>query len=233
MRLIRDSILIALALFIAYSAALRFLPARLKFGGRAGSQSEVNTIRAQSYLYSAKTPRVVIVGSSIGARLRDLPSDWFNLCLAGDSAFTGLEIIRRCEKTPPLVLVETNLLTLDANEKEIATLLAPGINQLRRKLPALQETSKPQHLLIRALTSDDNPSTAQAGAERSAAPDRTIPDDLFSEFTQRRLAELKDPLPPKRLDEIVAQLRADIAALRPRGIKVILFEMPELPAAMD
>src|SRR2546423_7295828 len=141
MRLIRDSILIALALFIAYSAALRFLPARLKFGGRAGSQSEVNTIRAQSYLYSAKTPRVVIVGSSIGARLRDLPPDWFNLCLAGDSAFTGLEIIRRCEKTPQVVLIETNVLTVDPNQGQIDSLFTPGFSQLRQKVPALQETN--------------------------------------------------------------------------------------------
>src|SRR3954469_23579461 len=100
MRLIRNSILCFAALFIAYTLALKALPTKYKAGGKAGSQAQVNTIRAQAYLYGSKTPRVVIVVSSIGARLRDLPSDWTNLSFAGDSAFTGLEILRRSEKKP-------------------------------------------------------------------------------------------------------------------------------------
>src|SRR3954451_65438 len=228
MKLILKSLVICLALFAAYHVALKRLPERLRSGGGAGSQAERNLIAAENYFYTGKNPPVVIVGSSVSERLHDLPAGWYKLTFPSGNVFTGMEIILRSGKRPNYVLVETNVLDMEPDRQMLDTLSYPVLKDARNKLPALLEQNKPSHVLVRALHGKGSQTgeSAATSADPAAGP-------FFDELVRRRLKGLAEPLPPERLDAIMARLHAQVDSLQARGIRVVFFEVPELAQAED
>lgn len=222
MKLIVTSILVFLGLFAAYHVAVKRLPPRLASGDMAGSQPERNLMRAQAYVHTRNDPPVVVVGSSISERLLDLPAGWYKLSFPGGNAFTGMEIVLRSGKHPKYVMVETNVLNMDPDRRMLDSLFSPGFKTARDKLPELMETSKPSHVAVRAMAmgKDHKPSTGE-GVSR----------EFFDTLIHRRMGELSEPVDAKRLDEIASRLKRDVTALESQGIRVVFFEMPELPGA--
>jgi hypothetical protein len=218
MRTILTSLLICAVLLAGYNELVQ-RRLRAMHTSSAGSQYEQNLMRAQSFVYTRWQPKVVIAGSSISARLVRHPAEWFNLSFAGGSAFTALEILLRSEKTPDLVLIETNVLTIPEDEKLLSSLFYPGMVEARRRWPALREAYKPSHVLVAALPEGDSETTALSG-------------DRLREQIARRTRELAAPLAPAELDSIAARLRRYVRALQERGTRVAFFEAPEYPGSM-
>ncbi|MGB7159048.1 MAG: hypothetical protein WBD40_13350 [Tepidisphaeraceae bacterium] len=240
MSTILKSLAVCLVLLGAWHLTVKRLPAKYRAGGEAGSQVEQNVMRGEAFVYAQAKPRVVVVGSSIANRLRDLPRDWYNLSFNGGSAFTGLEMMLRANKIPDVVLIETNVLMLDADEQQLRSLFSPGLYEARRKLPLLRETNKPHLIAQRALIDDDHrptksnapatddpaPTAAAAQAEADAA-DVALPHEQFERLKVRRGDELSAPLESAKLDKIVRDLKHYATELKARGAEVIFFEMPE------
>jgi hypothetical protein len=237
MRTILQSFAVCVVLLGAWHLAVNRLPTKYRVGGNVGSQQEQNVIRGETFVYATQQPRVVVVGSSIANRLKDLPRDWFNLSFNGGSAFTGLEIIARSGKSPKVVLIETNMLLLPADEQQLRQLFTPGVYQARRRLAFLAETNKPHLVAQRALIERDektaSPARPAPGASSPAEP--TEPDaaetalsrEQYESLSVRRAGELADAIDAKTLDRIVRDLKHHVANLEKRGIEVVFFEMPE------
>jgi hypothetical protein len=241
MSTILKSFAVCVVLLGAWHVLVNRLPTKYRVGGNAGSQHEQNVMRGETFVYATSQPRVVIVGSSIANRLKDLPRDWFNLSFNGGSAFTGLEMISRAGKVPQVVLIETNMLLLPADEKQLSELFAPGIYHARRRLAFLVETNKPHLVAQRALISGEERTATReqpkSGASSPAAngdtelePDAAgsvLSREQFDLLEARRAGELAEPLDSSTLQRIIGDLRRHVAVLEKRGVRVVFFEMPE------
>jgi hypothetical protein len=239
MSTILKSFAVCVVLLGAWHVLVNRLPTKYRVGGNAGSQHEQNVIRGETFVYAASQPRVVIVGSSIANRLKDLPRDWFNLSFNGGSAFTGLEMISRAGKLPQVVLIETNMLLLPADEKQLSELFAPGVYQARRRLAFLAETNKPhlvaQRALIRGEEKSGTGQQPKSDASSSEVGEEVEPDaaevvlsrEQFEMLEARRAGELAEPLNSSTLDGIISDLRRHVSDLEKRNVRVVFFEMPE------
>ncbi len=251
MSTIVKSFAVCLVLLGAWHLLINRLAPRYRAGGEAGSQAEQNVMRGEAFVYAQAKPRVVVVGSSISNRLKDLPRDWYNLSFNGGSAFTGLEMMLRADKVPDVILIETNVLMLDADDQQLRSLFSPGLYPARRKLPFLRETNKPHLIAQRALIGAGKPAKTDAAAvdaptsgelappaARSSpaeadAADVALPHEQFERLKVRRGDELSVPLETDRLDKISRNLTRYVTQLQQRGGNVIFFEMPEHAEFMD
>ena len=241
MSTILKSFAVCIVLLGTWHVLVNRLPTKYRIGGNAGSQHEQNVIRSETFAYAPSNPRVVVVGSSIANRLKDLPRDWFNLSFNGGSAFTGLEMIGRCGKTPDVVLIETNMLLLPADEQQLRELFTPGVYEARRRMAFLAETNKPHLVAQRALISGeekaagrDQPirvassaSTASQNDLEGDAAETVLSREQFEMLAARRAGELADALDSASLERIVRDLQRHVADLEKRGVRVLFFEMPE------
>jgi hypothetical protein len=163
----------ALVIFLVYNGLLLFLRPRIS---RGQHQWQDNVINAQRYIYSSSRLPVVVVGSSLSTRLRDLPADYFNLALGGSDCLTGLAIVLREGYCPKLVLIEANSMR-GVDEGFVAKLYASLSYPLRRYLPALREENNPLTVLM------------------SAVSDRVVRDpDVPGELLQLAVARAKVPI---------------------------------------
>ncbi len=241
MSTILKSFAVCVVLLGAWHVLVNRLPTKYRVGGNAGSQHEQNVIRGETFAYAPSNPRVVVVGSSIANRLKDLPRDWFNLSFNGGSAFTGLEMIGRCGKLPEVVLIETNMLLLPADEQQIRELFTPGVYQARRRMAFLAETNKPHLVAQRALITGEETAARPKRPVRIAssasgvnvkdleadAAEAVLSREQFEMLAARRADELAHALDSASLDRIVRDLQRHVAHLEKRGVRVVLFEMPE------
>jgi hypothetical protein len=239
MRTILQSFAVCVVLLGTWHLTVNRLPTKYRVGGNVGSQQEQNVIRGETFVYANQQPRVVVVGSSIANRLKDLPRDWFNLSFNGGSAFTGLEIIARADKRPKVVLIETNMLLLPADDQQLRQLFTPGVYQARRRLAFLAETNKPHLVAQRALIEGDertsSPARPAPGGSWSSPTEPAEPDaaetalsrEQYESLSARRAGELADAIDANALDRIVADLKYHVVNLEKRGVEVVFFEMPE------
>ena len=112
--------------------------------------SQENIIKVQKYVYDKKDSKIVIVGSSLATTLYPpyLPESCFNLALIGLSIYDGLEIIKRSDAKPKIILIETNWIDRGPAVSNTDMLFLPGLYTLRKYLPALREENRPDRILI-------------------------------------------------------------------------------------
>src|ERR1051325_3608686 len=103
--MIRKTLIAAASLFILWNIFLFLFAPKLYTG-----LLQQNTIKAQEYLYERQGTPVVILGTSLSARIsQDLIKDSvYNLSLMSGSILTGLEILKKCPRKPHLLLIESN-----------------------------------------------------------------------------------------------------------------------------
>jgi hypothetical protein len=223
MRTILPSIAVCIALLVGYDAVLRVLPPAWKIGS-VGSQWEQNIMRAESLVHMSRPPAVLMAGSSVSYRLNDLPAGWYNLSFGGAGAMTGLELLRRDGLTPPVVLIEVNLLHIEPDQALLDPVLNPLFMRLRARLPALREANNPHLVGLRA---------ARQLLPRSPASETPLRPDLRETLLAKRMDEISRPLDQAQLDVISARLHGLVDWLQARSVKVIFYEVPEHPLATD
>jgi len=169
------------------------------------------------------TPDIVLVGSSVAWRLKE---EYFslprvrNLALAGGSPVTGLEIVASQVRLPKTILIETNVLSREADEALIE----------RFSLGAGAETSllRPLRTAVAVYETWNHaaPDAARARSER----DRLLgqPPDLFDNkvYLERAVAQMNegDPTVPARAN--VVRMRRLIEELQRRGSRIFLIAIP-------
>jgi len=196
----------------------------------AGLQQPAVTARDGSLItfnrYVAEPkPVIALVGSSVSWRLKE---EYFsqasvrNLALAGGSPVTGLAIVAEQRELPKIVLIETNVLSREADDalveqfsggKAGPTLLRP----VRMAVAAFE------------LWNHAPPNAAQAAAAREQLL-RQPPSDFDNRvYVERAVQQMnaEDPTAVARAN--VARIGKLIADIEQRGSRALLFEVPFQP----
>lgn len=233
--MIRRILIFTGLILLAYNLVLLLPQVRPQFWMDQGLHQQ-NVIKAQEYLLDREPQDVVIVGSSLAARL---PTDQLgprsvNLALAGGSVFTGLQLVAEHPAPPRLVLIETNIIMRGADRDVLENAHRPVISSLRRYVPALREKYQPSNIIAgrlflqlivrgrRALGLEKQPGDALQVASVSANPAEDPAAIALAE--QRRYHSVAPD--PEELAARIAELRNWITVLEQRGVRCIFLEMP-------
>lgn len=168
-------------------------------------------------------PDLVLVGSSVAWRLKE---EYFsrpgirNLALAGGSPMTGLEIVSRQARLPKTVLIETNVLSREADGALVekfshgADAEAPFLRPVRTAVAAYETWNHAP------------PDRAAARAEQ----DRLLnqPPDTFDNkvYLDRALEQMNEGDPTVPALANVVRIRQLIEGIQRRGSRAFLVELP-------
>ena len=186
--MIKKSLFTALVMLGAYHLLLPHLSHRFY---QVLGQQRGNYLLAQHYVLDVPRESNVIVGSSIAETLNDeiLGDGYFKLTFPGGSIFTALEMIRRADKRPNVVLIETNVPGLDADKELLHDLFSPWLLALRRHSDIFREKGRPSNFvggIANALVGKGCQWTSRiVYGQRASAPSvstESLPPALFSQF---------------------------------------------------
>jgi hypothetical protein len=188
-------------------------------------QQRANYLRAQQFVHDAPADAKVICGSSMSDRLdaAKLGSDHVKLTFPGGGPLTGLELIQKLGRTPPLVWVETNVILRAAEKDLVNDALSPWRRELREKSPIFKEEGRPSEFGVGFLKAV---ATKASKALETPKPAAALDQDTFADVMKANREHLERKPDPKDLAEKVAWIGSVIDELQAKGSKVILFEMP-------
>ncbi|CAK0775135.1 conserved hypothetical protein [Gammaproteobacteria bacterium] len=209
--------IVVLAAFLA--AAYTFWVAGTAAPELAETNYEANLIRLEQYFYGPPA-RVVLAGSSLTGRLL---ASYFtangvgpvmNLGLDGSSPQVGLEMIRRRDLFPKLVLVEANLLgkPVTTNDHLLEEVIDSWTFRLADQFSIFRASSRPStHLYAAFKMRRDETADVPPESTISPSPSRSV-----------------GAMPEINAIEIAAKagIKARLLELRQRGAQVMFFRIP-------
>jgi hypothetical protein len=175
--------------------------------------------------FSAPTPDVALVGSSLTWRLSEAyfeTPDLRNLALAGGSPLTGLAIIAEQPHLPKLILVEANVLSRGEDESLVERYAKGASADAAFLRPIRAVVAAGENLAHRP------PGRAQLRSEL----DRLLaepPSSFDNSVYLARVLRQQDQDPGAEVRASVARMKELIATIEQRGGRVLLFELPEMP----
>lgn len=188
------------------------------------NQWQSNLIFAQEYMYSPHTPKSVVLGSSLASRLdKDLLESVgiYNLAFGGGSVQSGLEIIKRSNKIPQILYIETNVLfERDVDSAMLGILFDPLLFRARYYLPALQEKYQPLNIFASFIKRFGGKTNEEKRSTKRDEKIYNLTMEGFLKRYQQPLANLQNY--QNRLDLFQKQLRY----FENKGVKIIFFTMP-------
>ena len=168
-------------------------------------------------------PEIVMVGSSLGFRLKE---EYFatprlrNLALAGGSPLTGLEIVLNQPALPKIVLVEANILTRPADTALVEKYSRSGNAEPLFLRPVRTAVAAYEGWLHAPLSH----------AQAALALDRLLqgpPSDFDNRiYLDRALREFNSEYPTVDALANATRMQQLIAAIERRGVRVRLYELP-------
>lgn len=176
------------------------------------------------------TPDIVLVGSSVTWRLKE---EYFslprvrNLALAGGSPVTGLEIVAGQASLPKVVLIETNILSREADRALTETFSGDA------RADAL--LLRPVRTAVAAYETWNHaaPDAVRARAEHDrllGRPPDTFDNKVYLDRAREQMND-GDPTAPARAN--VVRIRRLIDDLQRRGSRVLLMHVPVAPEIED
>lgn len=199
---------LGLSLVIIFAVdALLVSPFLRPFGGSSGDDGfQKGIIRAQRYAYDLKSPKVVVVGTSLSEGLYShlIANQVYNLAIAQFASHTGLEIIKRKKEKPKLILIEGNFLQIGStNQTYVDIIYDPVFYPLAEIFRGLRIEYRPKQIakyLIRMATRTESLSITPGIPQRVDLRTGLLPpvDPTQLEDLQRTAA---DPLPVRSAEE--------------------------------
>jgi hypothetical protein len=111
---------------IGYSFLVNYFIKISHISGDQGQWSS-NLIKTQSFLYDYSPKQYnCLIGTSLTARLHDLPHSFYCFGLSGLSVIDGLKILKHKKQLPDTLLVEINLLATRPESEEFIKKIAPN-----------------------------------------------------------------------------------------------------------
>lgn len=241
--MIYKTLITALALFIVYTAIIIMV----KPGNKPQNFEQRNIIKAQEYLYHTQGKKVVIVGSSLSGNmpLND-PSRFSILAFSALGPLDGLTIVKNAKKKPSIVLVEVNKCNHPANAGFIGKVFLPVFNEVRDRVPSLQEKFQPMNVLLPFLlkayhsaagivgydaangsTVNDQPSDTKglpAGKKVLRSPE--VSEKQYSYWLNYFIKEYSTIPDEKYVDQNLKSLKECTDYLEKENVTVVFFEMP-------
>lgn len=192
-------------------------------GGTGQNQYQTNRIKSERYLFLSKAPEVVIVGSSLAARLKELPSNWYNLAMPGETSALGLKVIRLRDDLPKSILVEVNPSTREISKKLLDALSSPTQMRLKKQIPLLRDEYQPSLILLSVLRK-------ALGAGQS---DPKLSKEFRDALAQKHLAANSEIETKDFQNIFLNDLQHAVEELAKRHVKIIFFEVPTERVLME
>jgi len=213
---IKKTIILSIVIFIAYNVLLLL---KHPVTGPGQHQWQKNRILIEDYVDYHEGVPVVIVGTSLSARLYPslLPSGYFNLALAGESIFDGLEIVKKSTKKPEYILVETNIFYKKPDKDLSEGVFNPMMLWIRKYIPSFREENQPANLLP--------PLIAKAG-KGEAVNTNSADTAILNTLLKQKVADYQQVPDSVTMTENLKLLKDYIRDFQAKGIKVVLYEIP-------
>ncbi len=188
-------------------------------------QQRANYLRSQQFVHDAPADAKVICGSSMSDRLDavKLGADHVKLTFPGGGPLTGLDLIQKTGRTPPVVWVETNVILRAAEEDLLDDALSAWRRELRERSPIFKEEGRPSEFGVGFLKAVATKAAKALETPKAAA---ALDQDTFNDVMKANRKHLDRKPDPKDLATKIARLGTLIDDLQTKGSKVILFEMP-------
>lgn len=228
--MIKRSILVCCAVIPAWHLIMPHLPGYYTIPG----QQRANYLHAQTFVHDAPPDARVIVGSSMADRLDELKlgHDHVKLAFPGGGPFTGLEIIRRTGRRPPVVWIESNVILRDAEVDLLENVLSPWRRGLRDRSPVFKEEGRPSNYGVgfaKAVIGKvcKLASSVSGGVPKSAdASQHAMDTAVFDDIMKENRAHLDRQPAAADLAQRVERLGKYVDELTAAGSKCVWFEMP-------
>jgi hypothetical protein len=193
---------------------------------------EDNVIRAQQYAYGGpENPDVVMVGSSLTQNIKAsyIGPGVVNLGVSAGDCQTGLQLIRDGRPHPRVVLVEIDdTISRGLDQTVLDYTNGSPIAPLRAHLSALQQQYQPVGVVMEALKAIGRKRMAAQGQGRpvyiTPAFHARLVRDMVNQNNQHLTADDR-----RDLSAAARSIAGDIAALRARGCRVVLVQIPGNP----
>jgi len=228
--MILRSVIIAVLLLLLYSCVVYSLQERRWFFP-VEHQNQHNMMRAEEFIYDGYHTNIVVVGSSMAVRLEmgNPPDEVFILAFDGGSPFMGIEIIEQSGVRPECILVEINTILNDCDERFISHVFNSGLSKVKECYLPMRSSYSPARLVqgILRILSVIYKRHIETNYEGMCHGDI----EENNALQQRILALEKsgDNVVPdtEELRFAINKLKSDIKKIRSRGVRVVLFEMPQ------
>lgn len=229
--MIQRSLLVCVAVLIAWHFTA---PQLSKKFYTVPGQHRANYLHAQSYVQDAGEEAQVIVGSSMSDRLdeRILGSGLIKLTFPGGSPLSGLEIVNRSGRCPPVVWIETNVILRTPEQDLIENALAVWRVELRKVSPVFKEAYRPSEYgigFLKAVVDKGTKTFAQkapVGVTSATAICGGLDQRVFEGVMKANREALSKFPSSEILKERVDALAKHVEGLTQRGTRCVFFEMP-------
>ncbi len=187
------------------------------------NQWQGNMVAAEDYIYDNTERSIVVVGTSLSAKMdmEYLSPDYWNLAFAGGAVSTGLEIIIRSGAVPKLVCIEANIFH-DTDEKMIGGLFTPIVWKWKQYLPSLRLKYQPftiAYNLINRLFK----TKSRLESEYQVEP------EFFKKMLDSYRRDYAKTPDERELSKRVKTIRGQMERLSGRNVRFIFFETPIHP----
>ncbi|WP_293153043.1 MULTISPECIES: hypothetical protein [unclassified Microcoleus] len=193
-----------------------------------------NIVKAQRYVYDDSDRKIVMVGSSLSANLRvaDIGKGVKSIALGGGSSQTGLEIVKKSNSNPPIILVEINdTISRTIDRDLVESLYNPVFYWMRQYLPILREEYRPVSVFIHSLKKGYKYNQKATKEALDSIEARNLTPELSQKAIQTTVDIQSQPLSKKDAEDIKKEagvIRAQIAEINKNsGAKIILFDIPQ------
>jgi ABC-type molybdate transport system substrate-binding protein len=148
MRFIIKTVCGSLILLIGYNLMLFYFPGTQNQSSAQGFWQK-NKIKAESYSYHHEKYNAVIVGSSMseGLSLKQQFKNTTTLNFVGGSSVTALDIIKRTNKLPKVIIIETNWMDRPIYNELIENVTNKNFTLLKSFVPSFLEANQPSNVL--------------------------------------------------------------------------------------
>ena len=195
------------------------------------SIEETNYVKVEKYVYHDSKIDVLLVGSSRTAKLdpQYISDDAANLGMRGLSSATGLELVKKTQSKPSIVLVEINSTIGRQDEDLIQSLFNPFNYYIRLYFPMFRTEYRPVSVFIQAvrnfLEKADIISLEEIDQQRINLEFReTIVKEAIQENEQPLSEENK-----ATLMRDAESIKSQIKSIDDSGVRVVLYNVPGDP----
>lgn len=178
-----------------------------------------NDERLEEFIYTKENYPIVIVGSSLsiifdGKAL--FKKSRFDLCFPFSGACTGIETIRRINKTPSILLIEINHIDRGEDSLLITNTFSEPLFSLKQSLPMLLKKNQILHNLV------DRFKTPQNNIINSQQP----PAILYNSLLASAQKDWAESFNIERFKKNFLTLSGNLEDLSKKGCIICFYELP-------
>lgn len=229
--MIKKTIAVFIVLFGVYTLIVFLHPSM----SATQHQWQDNVVRAEKYIYNENdATNNLIVGSSLAQRLvTDSLPLFYNLALAGQGIFDGLEIASHRKKLPKNIFIETNIVFKKQNKEFTSGLFSPLGFNIKRYCISLRSDKEPLVFIYPAIQNALHGGTKDKKKEAKSP----LPDSKENEFFEKMLKlQISNytQIPDSALasDQFLL-LKNYVTGFKSKGVNIVFFEMPLNPQLVD